>query len=86
MELTKNEQIVVVAASSVVATAIGAGIDYTVRIVKNRKKTSRVEEIEKRLSELEKIMAKEYPMSNKFKSAVNEMINLNKELVKIKKF
>ena len=83
MELTK-EQIVVVVTGSV-ATAVGAGIDYAVREFLERKKVSRVKEIEKRLSELEKIMAEEYSMSNKYKSAVHEMIKLNKELVKIKK-
>ena len=83
MELKKEEQIVVVTGS--VAMIIGAGIDYAVRAISERKKVSRVKEIEKRLSELEKIMAEEYSMSNKFKSAVHEMIKLNKELVKIKK-
>ena len=83
MELTKNEQIV--AAVSSAATAVGAGIIYTVQLVKNRKKISRKKEIKKRLVELGKIIASNHYMSKESKEAVHEQYVLAKELAELQK-
>lgn len=81
MELTKNEQIVALVSST--ATALGAGIVYTVQVVRNRKKNSRKKEIKKRLTELGKIISTEHYMSNKAKEAIHEQYELAKELAEL---
>ena len=78
MELTKNEQIVALVSSA--ATAVGAGIVYSVQLVKNKKKNSRKKEIKKRLVELGKIIATNHYMSKESKEAVHEQYELAKEL------
>jgi ATP:corrinoid adenosyltransferase len=81
MELTKNEQTVALVSSA--ATALGAGLVYTVQLVKNRKKISRKKEIKKRLRELGKIIATNHYMSKESKEAIHEQYELAKELAEL---